>query len=96
MKLTAARALMTLTLALSCPLAAAQAADGEVRRIDRAQGRITLKHGEIKAIDMPPMTMVYKVRDPSLLERVKPGDKVEFTAEKIDGEYTITGMTPRK
>ena len=90
------KAIAILTLALFSSLAAAQTADGEVRKIDKAQGKITLKHGEIKSIDMPPMTMVFKVKDASLLDRVKQGDKVGFTAEKIDGEYTVTGIEPRK
>ncbi len=90
------KATAILTLALFSPLALAQTADGEVRKIDKAQGKITLKHGEIKSIDMPPMTMVFKVKDASLLDRVKQGDKVGFTAEKIDGEYTVTGIEPRK
>jgi len=71
-------------------------ADGEVRRIDKAQGKITLKHGEIKNLDMPPMTMVFKVKDAALLDRVQQGDKVGFTAEKIGSEYTVTGIETRK
>lgn len=90
------KAIANLALVLLPALAVAQTADGEVRKIDKAQGKITLKHGEIKSIDMPPMTMVFKVRDASLLDRVKQGDKVGFTAEKIDGEYTVTGIEPRK
>ncbi len=90
------KAFAIITLALFSTLAVAQTADGEVRKIDKAQGKITLKHGEIKSIDMPPMTMVFKVTDPALLDRVKQGDKVGFTAEKIDGEYTVTGIEPRK
>ena len=82
------------------PLAIAQAgtamADGEVRKIDKGQGKITLKHGEIKNLDMPPMTMVFKVKDAALLERVQQGDRVGFTAEKIGGEYTVTGIEARK
>ena len=85
-----------LTLALFSTLAAAQTADGEVRKVDKAQGKITLKHGEIKSIDMPPMTMVFKVKDPAILDRVKQGDKVEFSAEKIDGEYLVTGLEVRR
>lgn len=75
---------------------AATMADGEVRKIDKAQGKITLKHGEIKNLEMPPMTMVFKVKDAAMLEMVKQGDKVGFTAEKIGGEYTVTGIEARK
>lgn len=90
------KAIAILCLAFLPALAAAQTADGEVRKIDKAQGKITLKHGEIKSIDMPPMTMVFKVRDASLLDRVRQGDKVVFTAEKIDGEYTVTSLEAKR
>ena len=70
--------------------------DGEVRKIDKGQGKITQKHGEIKNLDMPPMTMVFKVKDAALLDRVQQGDRVGFTAEKIGGEYTVTGVEARK
>jgi Cu(I)/Ag(I) efflux system periplasmic protein CusF len=70
--------------------AAAQDADGEVRKIDKGQSKITLKHGEIKNLDMPPMTMVFRVKDAKLLESVTVGDKVKFAAEKIDGNYVVT------
>ncbi len=81
-----------LALALATGTALAQAADGEVRKVDTAQNKITLKHGEIKNLDMPPMSMVFSVKDPSLLGKVKPGDKVRFTAEKIGGAYTVTAI----
>jgi len=67
-------------------------AAGEVTKLDKAGGRITLKHGEIKSLDMPPMTMVFRVRDARLLEGVAVGDRVRFTAEKIDGNYTVTSI----
>jgi Cu/Ag efflux protein CusF len=75
------------------PLLLAQAemplADGEVRRVDKDAGKITLKHGEIKHLDMPPMTMVFRVSDPAMLDRVKAGDRVRFATEKVGGQYTI-------
>ena len=67
-------------------------ADGEVRRIDREAGKITLRHGEIKSLDMPGMTMVFQVKDPSLLERVKVGDKVKFKAERSGSAYVVTAI----
>jgi len=70
------------------------AAEGEVRRVDKAQGKVTLRHGRIENLDMPPMTMVFTVADPQFLERLKPGDKVRFSAEKINGSYTVTGIEP--
>lgn len=69
--------------------ALAQPAEGEVRKIDKAQAKITLKHGDIKNLDMPPMTMVFRVKDPKMLDAVAVGDKVKFTADKIDGQYTV-------
>jgi Cu/Ag efflux protein CusF len=51
-----------------------------------------LKHGEIKSLDMPPMTMVFQVRDPELLNKVKPGDKVRFSAESREGAIVVTAM----
>lgn len=79
-------------IALSGTAALAQSYDGEVRKIDKAQGKITLRHGELKALDMPPMTMVFRVADPALLERVAVGDKVKFDAAKLDGHYTVTSI----
>ena len=87
-----------LALAGSAALAHAQATttEGEVRKIDAAQRKITLKHGEIKNLDMPPMSMVFVVKDPALLGKVKVGDKVRFAADKIDGTYTVTAIEPAR
>ena len=63
---------------------------GEVTKIDKGQARITLKHGEIKNLDMPPMTMVFQVVDPKMLDSVAVGDRVRFAAEKVEGRYTVT------
>jgi uncharacterized cupredoxin-like copper-binding protein len=67
-------------------------ADGEVRKVDRDAKKITLRHGELKALDMPPMTMVFQVSDPALLDSVKVGDKVKFKAEKIGGALVVTAI----
>ncbi len=66
---------------------------GEVTKVDKAAGRVTLKHGEIKNLDMPPMTMVFRVRDTALLDNVAVGDRVRFVAERVDGQYTVTALT---
>jgi len=58
--------------------------------VDKDAGKLTIKHGEIKDLEMPPMTMVFRVQDPAMLEQVKPGDKVRFEAQKIDGAVTVT------
>lgn len=73
--------------------AQAATAAGEVTKLDKAGGRITLKHGELKALDMPPMTMSFRVRDAKLLDGVAVGDRVRFTAEKLDGQYTVTALS---
>lgn len=67
-------------------------ADGEIRKVDKDAGKLTIKHGPIPSMDMPPMTMVYRVKDAAMLERVKPGDKVKFSAEKVGGAYTVTAI----
>ncbi len=73
--------------------AVAQAqSDGEIKKVDKAAGKITVKHGPLVNLDMPPMTMVFKVKDPAMLEQVKAGDKVKFTVEKINGAFTITAL----
>ena len=64
--------------------------DGEIRKVDKSANKVTIKHGPLVKLDMPPMTMVFQVKDPSLLERVKPGDKVKFDAEKVGGAYVVT------
>lgn len=70
--------------------------EGEVRKVDRDAQKITLKHGEIKSLDMPAMSMAYQVKDPSMLDKVKAGDKVRFTAEKVKGTYTVTSLQPAR
>jgi len=72
--------------------AAAGLSDGEVRKVDRDAKKITIKHGPIASIDMPPMTMVFRVKDPALLDKVKPGDRIRFAAEKSGGQYFVTGI----
>lgn len=72
--------------------AAAGPAEGEVRRVDLAQGRLTLRHGPIASIDMPPMTMVFRVQDLGLLDGLKPGDRVRFEARRLDGVYTVVWL----
>jgi Cu/Ag efflux protein CusF len=71
---------------------AAEMSVGEVRRVDKSAGKLTLKHGEIRNLDMPPMTMVFQVQDPALLDKVKPGDPVRFRAEKAASGYVVTAI----
>ena len=69
---------------------AAEMADGEVRKIDKENQKLTIKHGPLKNLDMPGMTMVFQVQDPTMLDKVQTGDKVRFLAEKLDGKFTVT------
>jgi Cu/Ag efflux protein CusF len=66
--------------------------DAEVRRVDKGAGKITLRHGEIKHLDMPPMTMVFQVRDVKMLDNLKAGDKVRFSADQQQGAYVVTAV----
>lgn len=70
--------------------------DGEVRKIDRDAGKITLRHGEIQHMDMPPMTMVFVVRDKTLLDKTSVGAKVRFMATNENGQMTVTDIQPAK
>lgn len=70
-------------------------ASGEVRRIDLRAGKITLRHGEIKSLDMPPMTMVFQAVDPGMLQGLKVGDQVLFQADQALGAYRVTRIVPR-
>ena len=68
--------------------------EGEVRKVDKAAKKVTLKHGPIANLDMPGMTMVFHVADPAMLNRVNPDDKVKFFAEKIGEDITVTKIEP--
>ena len=70
--------------------------EGEIRKIDKANNKITIKHGEIKNLDMPGMTMVFQVKEPAMLETVKTGDKVKFKVEKAGGALVITSIQTLK
>ena len=74
----------------------ADMAEGEVRRIDKEGGKVTLRHGEIKSLDMPPMTMVFAVRDKTLLDSLKAGDRVRFKAVNEAGKYIVTEIQPQR
>lgn len=67
-------------------------ADGEVKKIDKDAGKITIKHGPLTSLDMPAMTMVFRVADPAMLDQVKAGDKIRFLAERKGGLITVTKL----
>lgn len=80
-------------------MAAAQSAskiDGEIRKIDRTAGKLTIKHGEIKQMGMAPMTMMFPVKDKALLDTVKEGDKVLFSLAADGGSMVVTSIEPLK
>ena len=66
--------------------------DAEVTKIDKAAAKLTLRHGEIKSLDMPAMTMSFRVADAKVLDTLKVGDRVRFAAARIDGNYTVTAI----
>jgi len=69
--------------------AATALTDGEVRKIDAAAGKVTIKHGAMPKFDMPPMTMAYRVKDKAMLDQLKPGDKVKFDMDSAGSEITL-------
>lgn len=72
------------------PMSPSAMTDGAVRKVDKETKKITLRHGEIKNLGMPGMTMVFQVKDPAMLDAVKQGDKVMFNAEKANGALVVT------
>ena len=75
---------------------AADMTDGEIRKVDKGSKKITIKHGDIKNLDMPGMTMVFRVQDDTMLDQVKAGDKVEFVVERMNGAMVITKLQLNK
>jgi Cu/Ag efflux protein CusF len=83
----------------AAPEVSAQSAmvDGEVTKVDESAGKITIKHGPLKKFDMDGgMTMVFRANDPAMLKQVKPGDKIRFEPEKVNGQFTIMKLEKRK
>jgi Cu/Ag efflux protein CusF len=95
----AAAGAVALSIAALPQAATAQAdmVDGQVTKIDESAGKITLKHGPIKKLDMAEgMTMVFKAQDPAMLKSVKVGDKVKFEADRVNGQFTVTRIQKAK
>lgn len=87
----------SLVLGLGVAISAwAQPVDGEVKKIDLEAGKLTLKHGEIKNLDIPAMQMAFRVSDPNWLKTLQVGDKVRFSADKVGGQFTVTAIEVRK
>jgi Cu/Ag efflux protein CusF len=82
--------------AMAQAAATAELAEGEVRKVDKAAGKVVIKHGEIKSVNMGPMTMMFAVKSPALLDKVAAGDKVKFRVEEIKGDYVVTAIEKAK
>jgi Cu(I)/Ag(I) efflux system protein CusF len=82
--------LIAAVLAVSPALADGDMVKGEVVKVDKAAGKVTLKHGPIKKLDMDGMTMVFRVADPAMLDKMKAGDKIDFEADRVNGAITVT------
>ncbi len=82
--------------AKSTAMAPGSPVEGQVVKVDAGAGKLTLKHGPIKNLDMDSMTMVFRVADPAMLEKVKAGDKVKFEADRVDGALTVTRIDKAK
>ena len=94
-----AASILVLSAAALPKVTVAQSAmvNGQVTKIDESAGKITLKHGPIKKLDMNEgMTMVFRVQDPAMLKQVKVGDKVRFDADRINGQFTVTKIERAK
>lgn len=93
-------------VALATPMANAQTpsakpaatslSSGVVTKVDKEAGTMTIKHGPLVNLNMPGMTMAFKVKEPSMLGKVKPGDKINFTADMVNGALTVTKLEPLK
>lgn len=109
MNTTAKRLIATLFFVLLAPLGALaddahhkpaatagadEMTDGEVRKVDLDAGKVTLRHADIKSLDMPAMTMVFAVKDKAMLEKLKTGDKVRFKVVNDGGQFTLTEIQP--
>lgn len=94
----ASPALMAATTGAPDALAAATApaslpeVEGEIRKVDAAAGKLTIRHGPIDNLDMGAMTMIFRVKEPEMLTRVQAGDKVRFTVDRVDGLLTVTSL----
>ena len=95
-KLIMASAVLALFLGLTVPAFAEEMVAGEVTKIDESAGKITIKHGPIKKFDMEGMTMVFYPNDPAMLKTVKPGDKIKFEPEKVNGRMTVMKLEKAK
>ncbi len=95
LKIVAAIAVLTLGFPMSL-FADEEMTKGEVTKVNTDTGKLTIKHEPIKKFDMDSMTMVWLAGDPAMLKEVKPGDKILFHAEKVNGQFTATKIEKAK
>jgi Cu/Ag efflux protein CusF len=72
--------------------ASAAMAAGEIKKVDKDTGKLTIQHGPLTNLNMPGMTMAFKVQDPSMLDQVKVGDKIRFHVERVNGAFVVTRL----
>lgn len=92
----AATAVFSVSARAQMSVPASETTEAEVRKVDKDNKKITLKHGAIKSLDMPAMTMVFGVKDAAMLNNVQAGDKVQFKATSEAGKFTVTEIQPIK
>lgn len=85
-------AVAALALGLATPVFAAEYTKGEITKVDAKAKKLTIKHGELKSLEMPAMTMVFAVADDAMIEKAKVGQKVEFVADRVKGKITVVEM----
>jgi len=90
--MTKSIALLLAAMLGTTAVGATEMAEGEIRKVDRDAAKLTIRHGELKQLEMPAMTMVFRVKDKAMLEQVATGDKVRFSAERVDGALTVTAL----
>ncbi|OYD53611.1 RND transporter [Thauera propionica] len=76
----------------AAPPAASDHSEGTVRKVDKTAGKITIAHGPLPRLDMPPMTMAFAVADAAMLEQVKTGDSIRFIADKVGSTFTVVEL----
>ena len=82
--------------AMAAPAAEMQMVDGQVKKVDKAAGKVTLSHGPLTNLNMPAMTMVFKVCNAAWLDQMKTGDKIRFMADSVNGAITVVHFEPAK
>lgn len=75
---------------------AAAMSEGEIRKINKETGKVTIKHGPLQNLDMPGMTMLFRLQDPAMIDQIQEGDKIRFVADKVDGSFVVKSLQVEK